>query len=329
VGRECALARRADSAWPVSRYTCDALGNQVGAHVGEDSLLYLVNGMNRRVARILDGGRTHTRLYQNQINVIAELDDAGAPIVRYACGTRAHVPDLAVKNGVTYRLVTDQFGSVTAAVNVATGQVVQRMNYDAWGNLATDTNPDFQSLGYAGGIMDRATGLIRFGARDYDPYLGRWSAKDPIGLRAAGMNLYEYVETDPVNLTDPTGLRPLTECEKEHLRPYIPKRDLKDARVHEGVVPWWLGSDMRAVTLGDDIYIRSGQYDPQSSGGIALLGHELVHVVQFRIGMTIPSYLLGSVLGYDRNRYERPAVGTQDQIQKDLDKRGDKGCNCP
>jgi hypothetical protein len=49
-------------------------------------------------------------------------------------------------------------------------------------------------------------GLVqRFGARDYDPETGRFTAKDPIGLRSQDTNLYGYAARDPVNNADPTG----------------------------------------------------------------------------------------------------------------------------
>jgi uncharacterized protein RhaS with RHS repeats len=46
---------------------------------------------------------------------------------------------------------------------------------------------------------------VRFGARDYDPEVGRWTAKDPIGFSGGDTNLYGYVVGDPVNLVDPSG----------------------------------------------------------------------------------------------------------------------------
>ena len=57
----------------------------------------------------------------------------------------------------------------------------------------------FQPFGFAGGIYDTDTKLVRFGARDYDPRVGRWTTKDPIRF-AAGVNLYGYALNDPVNL---------------------------------------------------------------------------------------------------------------------------------
>jgi RHS repeat-associated protein len=79
------------------------------------------------------------------------------------------------------------------------------MDYDIWGRVLTDTNPGFQPFGFAGGIHDRHTGLVRFGARDYDAQTGRWTAKDPIGFAGGQANLYAYVVNNPINLIDPSG----------------------------------------------------------------------------------------------------------------------------
>jgi RHS repeat-associated protein len=68
-----------------------------------------------------------------------------------------------------------------------------------------DSNPGFQPFGFAGGLYDSDTGLVRFGARDYDAQAGRWTTKDPIGFAGGDVNLYGYVLNDPINLIDPNG----------------------------------------------------------------------------------------------------------------------------
>jgi RHS repeat-associated protein len=78
-----------------------------------------------------------------------------------------------------------------------------------FGNVLTDTNPGFQPFGFAGGLYDRHTKLVRFGARDYDAETGRWTAKDPIRFDGGNTNLYGYVVNDPINETDPSGTRGL------------------------------------------------------------------------------------------------------------------------
>ncbi len=45
-----------------------------------------------------------------------------------------------------------------------------------------------------------------FGARDYSPETGRWTAEDPIGFWSGDINFYAYCANDPVNYIDPSGL---------------------------------------------------------------------------------------------------------------------------
>lgn len=110
-----------------------------------------------------------------------------------------------VRDGGTYRIVSDNLGSPRLVVDIGTGAVVQRLDYDEYGNVTLDTNPGLQPFGFAGGLYDSDTGLVRFGKRDYASDIGRWLAKDPL-LFGGGTNLYVYVVGDPVNLVDPSGL---------------------------------------------------------------------------------------------------------------------------
>lgn len=86
--------------------------------------------------------------------------------------------------------------------------IVQRLDYDEFGNMLNDTNPGFQPFGFAGGLYDQHTKLTRFGARDYDAETGRWTAKDPIRFRGRDTNLFGYTFNDPINFIDPLGLLP-------------------------------------------------------------------------------------------------------------------------
>ncbi|MEZ4726002.1 MAG: RHS repeat-associated core domain-containing protein [Caldilineaceae bacterium] len=170
-------------------------------------ITYLIDGKDRRIGKGVNGALQKGWLYEDQLRPAAELDGSGAVVSRFVYATRVNVPDYLVKGGVSYRLVLDHLGSVRLVVNTQTGQVVQRLDYDAWGLVTQDTNPGFQPFGFAGGLYDGQTGLVRFGARDYDSVVGRWTSKDPIGFKGGEPNLYTYSANTPLNLTDPMGLK--------------------------------------------------------------------------------------------------------------------------
>ncbi|GBC59953.1 hypothetical protein DENIS_0895 [Desulfonema ishimotonii] len=84
---------------------------------------------------------------------------------------------------------------------------MKQVGYDTFGNVISDSNTAFAvPFGFAGGLYDADTGLVRFGYRDYDPDTGRWTAKDPILFAGGDTDLYGYCVNDPVNWIDPSGL---------------------------------------------------------------------------------------------------------------------------
>lgn len=190
-------------------YTYDELSNLFSVLLPDGrTIRYLLDGRNRRVGKLIDGALAQGWLYQDALNPVAELDAAGTVVSRFVYATRRNVPDYMVRNGVTYRIISDERGSPRLVVNASNGSIVQRIDYDAFGNVVQDTNPGFQPFGFAGGLYDPETALVRFGARDYDAQSGRWTTKDPSGLRG-GVNLYTYAMGDPINYVDMRGRTPL------------------------------------------------------------------------------------------------------------------------
>jgi RHS repeat-associated protein len=142
----------------------------------------------------------------------------------FVYGLKPNVPDYMVHGGTTYRIVSDWRGDVRLVLDTTkTGSaaVVQQIDYDEWGNVTNLVDPActlggtelcFQPFGFAGGIFEPATGLVRFGARDYDPQARRWASKDPIRFDGGQENIYVYVGDDPVNHGDPSGLYVDPDC---------------------------------------------------------------------------------------------------------------------
>ena len=115
------------------------------------------------------------------------------------------LPVSMTMGSITYYLAYDQVGSLRTTID-SFGNIVKRMDYDSFGNILLDTNPVFSvPFGFAGGLHDRDTDLVRFGLRDYDPAIGKWTAKDPIDFKGGDTNLFNYTGADPVNYIDPEG----------------------------------------------------------------------------------------------------------------------------
>ena len=167
-------------------------------------ITYLVDTTGRRVAKAIDGQRQASWVYGGR-SIIAELDPQGAVSSEFIYGGSGHAPSYMRRGGRDYRFISDIRGSIRAVVDASSGQVMQRMDYDRWGQVISDTNPGFQPFGFGGGLFDRDTQLVRFGARDYDPMLGRWTQKDPLGFAAGDTSLYVYAFGDPVSFVDPSG----------------------------------------------------------------------------------------------------------------------------
>src|SRR5690606_4973404 len=115
---------------------------------------------------------------------------------------------LNASGNVTQTLVlsTNQVGSVQLVTNATTGEVVQRIEYDEFGRALSDSAPGMQPFGFAGGLYDAETKLVRFGARDYSSEVGRWIARDPVRTSGHQLNFYVYVQNDPQSKIDENGL---------------------------------------------------------------------------------------------------------------------------
>jgi RHS repeat-associated protein len=204
------LATKTDASGTTT-YNIDEVGNLLSVTLPAGAEIdYLLDGQNRRVAKTVTGTMTRQWIWSGSLRIAAELDGTGALVSRFVYGTRTNLPDFMIRGGTTYRIITDHLGSVRLVVDVATGTVAQRLDYDEFGRVLGDSNPGFQPLGFAGGMYDPDTGLVRFGSRDYEPQTGRWTAKDAIGFEGGDSDLYSYVGNDPINFIDPTGFDAIT-----------------------------------------------------------------------------------------------------------------------
>ena len=174
---------------PTETRKTELLYNGEGARVGKKELLngvvesdirYFYGGTGVLQERSADGG-TVTKTYTPQ----GELDySTNPPTPRY--------------------LTRDHLGSVREVV-AEDGSLLARYDYKPYGERVLISGTYETAKGYTGHDYLPETGMILTRYRAYDPMTGRWLSSDPIG-EEGGMNLYGYVEGDPINAVDPQGL---------------------------------------------------------------------------------------------------------------------------
>jgi len=111
-----------------------------------------------------------------------------------------------VKAGASYTPYyyhADGLGSITG-LSDATGTMVQTYSYDAFGNV-TPSGSVSQPFRFTGREYDAETSMYFYRARYYDPVVGRFVTKDPIGFAGGDVNLFAYVSANPIIYRDSSG----------------------------------------------------------------------------------------------------------------------------
>ena len=200
------------------QYSYDFLNRLVMVlDTGGNLATYRYDALGRRISKSLNG-QTRTRYVYDGDRLIQERDGAstGQLVASYVYGLGSDevLTRRRWQGGVASDLFyhTNALGSV-AAVTSSTGAVVERYQYDAYGQVTflsptltpLTSSAVYNNLLFTGRYFDPETRLYDYRARTYHPYLGRFLQRDPLG-EAASLNLYNYVFNNPINATDPTGM---------------------------------------------------------------------------------------------------------------------------
>ena len=169
---------------------------------------YDVFGSRLEQDATVSGGPTQvTRFAYDGQNIWVDLDGTDSLVMRriFLNAVDEVIARISASGNAAWYL-TDRLGSVRAIVS-STGAIIDRINYDGFGNIISESNAaSSDRYLWTGREFDRVTGLQYNRARYYDPTIGRWMTPDPAGFAAGDSNLYVYAFDDPTNLRDPSGM---------------------------------------------------------------------------------------------------------------------------
>jgi RHS repeat-associated protein len=171
------------------------------------SVTFKYDPLGRRIQKAFTQNSTTTTtnyLYDGS-NAIADIDQNGNVLARYAETQNIDEPLAELRSGTTSYYEADGLGSVTSLTNGA-GAIANTYTYDSFGNLTASTGSITNRFQYTAREFDSESGLYYYRARYYDPQVGRFVNEDPIRFDAGDENFYRYVGNDSVNDSDPSGL---------------------------------------------------------------------------------------------------------------------------
>jgi len=182
--------------------TCqwDAENRLIQISLSSNTYAFTYDGMGRRVSET-DNGTLAKQWVWSGATMVEERDSSNAVTKRF-------YPQGEQIGGTAYFYKRDHLGSVREMTD-SSGTIQARYEYDPYGRVTKVSggmDSDFQYAGYYAHIP---TGLNMTRFRAYDPNTGRWLSRDPIAEKG-GINLYDYVGNDPINLNDPLGLWQVT-----------------------------------------------------------------------------------------------------------------------
>ena len=183
-------------------YNTDNRMSSVGGGITKDKTEYVYGPTGNRLTKSDNNNKTFY-LYDG-INVIAEYNDKLIQSCYYIYSSASDNPLMVNSKGTNYYFHQDVQGNIIAVTDEK-GSQISIYTYEAYGSPIIKKE-DFKSpYLFTGRRYDRNTGLYYYRMRYYDPKTARFLSKDPI----FSTNLYLYCNSNPVNYTDPLGLKPV------------------------------------------------------------------------------------------------------------------------
>ena len=189
-----------DDTWT---YSYDIENRLIGVTTPDGTWAYEYDALGNRIASIEGIDRTEYLLDPTGVSdLVGEYTDDTAFIYRHGLGLSSRT----IADSTTTYYDTDAIGSVIGLSDFD-GTYVNTYNYLPFGEVLNETKTISNPFEYVGefGVLKEENDLNFMRARFYSPMSGRFVSPDPIGVNG-GVNLYRYVDNNPVTFVDPIGL---------------------------------------------------------------------------------------------------------------------------
>jgi RHS repeat-associated protein len=169
---------------------------------GSNKMTFAYDGLGRRgkITSVIGGTTTESRLAWCSDGTLCQQRNSSDTV------TRRYVAEGEVRpSGTNLVYLSDHLGNVRAVTNTS-GALQWAADYKPYGSTYQtfgSTAPDFR---FAGLLAEPNSGLYLSNTRAYDPTIGAWLSRDPIGIEG-GANLYAYVGGNPISRLDRIGLK--------------------------------------------------------------------------------------------------------------------------
>jgi len=223
------------------------------------------SGDDLRAWKQTGAGTTRTYLLYDGSQPVGEYGSTGTLTATNVFGADGLISRRTGGSSVFYAF--DDRGNAIQSLN-ASGSSYYVFQYDVWGNRTApvNTTPGPWDMGAQWGYYtDTETGLSLLTHRFYDPVVGRFLTRDPIGYRG-GVNLYGYTKNNPVNKTDDRGLTSNEPC-SEGSTENCSKSDEPPTQTNSGTSESNPGSGSGAPTAPEPGPMPAGPSGGGSAGG--------------------------------------------------------------